>query len=89
VEFKVDEIPLCRNGAKVRGYFAWALMDLFELLSGYQLRYGLYRVDFADDSRPRQARLSARWYSAFLKEKAGTSGVLSGIHENRALNALS
>jgi beta-glucosidase len=64
-------------------------MDLFEFLSGYQLRYGLYRVDFAADSRPRQARLSARWYSAFVKEKAGTSGVLSGIHENQTLNALS
>jgi beta-glucosidase len=61
-------------------------MDLFEL---YQLRYGLYPVDFAADSRPRQARLSARWYSAFLKEKAGTSGVLSGIHENQVLNAVS
>ncbi|XBI66305.1 hypothetical protein VPH35_045918 [Triticum aestivum] len=49
-----------RNGADVRGYFAWAFMDLFELLSGYQLRYGLYRVDFADQRLPRQARLSAR-----------------------------
>uniref|UniRef100_A0ACD5W076 Uncharacterized protein n=1 Tax=Avena sativa TaxID=4498 RepID=A0ACD5W076_AVESA len=73
-----------RNGAKVKGYFAWAFMDLFELLSGYQSRYGLYRVDFSDESRPRQARLSARWYSAFLKNKAGTSA-----EQDQALNAVS
>jgi len=74
----------------VRGYFAWAFMDLFELLSGYQSRYGLYRVDFSDKSRPRQARLSARWYSTFLKNKAGTSVVLPGMQDqDQALNAVS
>ncbi|KAK1667676.1 hypothetical protein QYE76_055835 [Lolium multiflorum] len=66
------------NGADVRGYFAWSFMDVFEFLSGYQSKYGLYHVDFADERRPRRARLSARWYSAFLKKKkAGTSTVLS------------
>uniref|UniRef100_A0A453FSA9 Uncharacterized protein n=1 Tax=Aegilops tauschii subsp. strangulata TaxID=200361 RepID=A0A453FSA9_AEGTS len=62
-----------RNGANVRGYLVWAFMDVFELLSGYQSRYGLYRVDFADGSRPRQARLSARWYSGFLKHNRTTA----------------
>jgi beta-glucosidase len=47
-------------------------MDVFEFLSGYQSKYGLYHVDLADERRPRRARLSARWYSAFLKKKAGT-----------------
>uniref|UniRef100_A0A8R7PVU1 4-hydroxy-7-methoxy-3-oxo-3,4-dihydro-2H-1,4-benzoxazin-2-yl glucosidebeta-D-glucosidase n=1 Tax=Triticum urartu TaxID=4572 RepID=A0A8R7PVU1_TRIUA len=65
-----------RDGADVRGYFAWAFMDLFELLSGYQSRYGLYRVDFADGRRPRQARLSARWYAGFLKRN-GTAALAS------------
>uniref|UniRef100_A0ACD5W432 Uncharacterized protein n=1 Tax=Avena sativa TaxID=4498 RepID=A0ACD5W432_AVESA len=79
-----------RNGAKVRGYFAWAFMDLFELLSGYQSRYGLYRVDFSDEGRPRQARLSARWYSAFLKEKVVVSSVLPTTQgQNQALNVVS
>ncbi|XP_037414529.1 beta-glucosidase 2-like [Triticum dicoccoides] len=75
-----------RNGADVRGYFAWAFMDLFELLSGYQSRYGLYRVDFADERLPRQARLSARWYSAFLKHN-GTSALVSRTPVNQALNS--
>uniref|UniRef100_A0A453FS59 Uncharacterized protein n=1 Tax=Aegilops tauschii subsp. strangulata TaxID=200361 RepID=A0A453FS59_AEGTS len=79
---------LCRNGADVRGYFAWAFMDLFELLSGYQLRYGLYRVDFADERLPRQARLSARWYSGFLKHNR-TSALLSRTPVNQALNSVS
>ncbi|XP_037410140.1 beta-glucosidase 5-like [Triticum dicoccoides] len=56
-----------RSGANVKGYFAWAFLDAFECLSGYQERYGLYRVDFDDKALPRHARLSARWYSAFLK----------------------
>ncbi|KAF0892111.1 hypothetical protein E2562_013490 [Oryza meyeriana var. granulata] len=58
-----------RNGVNVRGYFAWSFVDVFELLSGYQTRYGLYRVDFDDEARPRRARRSARWYSDFLKNK--------------------
>uniref|UniRef100_J3L561 4-hydroxy-7-methoxy-3-oxo-3,4-dihydro-2H-1,4-benzoxazin-2-yl glucosidebeta-D-glucosidase n=1 Tax=Oryza brachyantha TaxID=4533 RepID=J3L561_ORYBR len=58
-----------RNGVNVRGYFAWSFVDLFELLSGYQTRYGLYRVDFDDDAPPRRARRSARWYSGFLRSK--------------------
>ncbi|XP_044977412.1 beta-glucosidase 2-like [Hordeum vulgare subsp. vulgare] len=77
-----------RNGANVRGYFAWAFMDLFELLGGYQSRYGLYRVDFADERLPRQARLSARWYSSFLKHN-GTSALVLRTPVNQALNSVS
>jgi len=77
-----------RNGVNVRGYFAWAFMDLFELTTGYQSRYGLYRVDFSDERRPRQARLSARWYSRFLKH-TGSSTSLPRTQENQALNAVS
>ncbi|KAF7038284.1 hypothetical protein CFC21_048490 [Triticum aestivum] len=77
-----------RNGANVRGYFAWAFMDLFELLSGFQSRYGLYRVDFTDERLPRQARLSARWYSGFLKHN-GTSALVLRTPVNQALNSVS
>ncbi|KAK3162262.1 hypothetical protein QOZ80_1BG0087510 [Eleusine coracana subsp. coracana] len=58
-----------RNGTNVKGYFAWSFLDVFELLSGFKSQYGLYRVDFNDDALPRQARLSARWYSEFLQNK--------------------
>ncbi|TKW17369.1 hypothetical protein SEVIR_5G361900v4 [Setaria viridis] len=62
-------LPALRNGANVKGYFAWCFMDVFEYLSGFMSRYGLYRVDFEDEALPRQARLSARWYSEFLKKE--------------------
>ncbi|BAB90397.1 putative beta-glucosidase [Oryza sativa Japonica Group] len=58
-----------RNGVNARGYFAWFFVDMFELLSGYQTRYGLYRVDFDDAALPRRAKRSARWYRDFLKSK--------------------
>ncbi|ONM37021.1 Beta-glucosidase 11 [Zea mays] len=58
-----------RNGANVKGYFAWCFLDVFEYLSGFMSQYGLYRVDFEDEALPRQARLSARWYSKFLENK--------------------
>uniref|UniRef100_A0A0E0JT74 4-hydroxy-7-methoxy-3-oxo-3,4-dihydro-2H-1,4-benzoxazin-2-yl glucosidebeta-D-glucosidase n=1 Tax=Oryza punctata TaxID=4537 RepID=A0A0E0JT74_ORYPU len=74
-----------RNGANVKGYFVWSFVDVFEYLSGYGQSYGLYRVDFADESRPRQARLSARWYSGFLKNReTDVQNELSMAAESRA-----
>ncbi|KAF7029161.1 hypothetical protein CFC21_040975 [Triticum aestivum] len=57
-----------RNGSNTRGYFAWSLMDLYELLSVGDT-YGLYYVDFADEDLKRYPRSSAIWYKDFLKER--------------------
>uniref|UniRef100_A0A0A9EPA4 BGL04 n=1 Tax=Arundo donax TaxID=35708 RepID=A0A0A9EPA4_ARUDO len=35
-----------RNGANVRGYFVWTLLDNFEWTFGFSVRYGLYHVHF-------------------------------------------
>ncbi|CAA7049794.1 unnamed protein product [Microthlaspi erraticum] len=56
-----------RNGSNTRGYFVWSFMDLFELLTGYDYSFGLYYVNFSDPHRKRSPKLSAHWYSAFLK----------------------
>ncbi|KAL5983751.1 Cyanidin 3-O-glucoside 7-O-glucosyltransferase (acyl-glucose) [Asimina triloba] len=58
-----------RNGANVKGYIMWSFLDVFEFLSGYLQRYGLYHVDFEDEALTRQPKLSARWYSNLLKKK--------------------
>ncbi|KAH7676646.1 Beta-glucosidase protein [Dioscorea alata] len=58
-----------RNGANVKGYFVWSFMDVFEFLAGYQSRFGLYFVDFDDKELKRIPKLSAHWYSNFLKGK--------------------
>ncbi|KAJ1402352.1 Glycosyl hydrolases family 1, N-terminal conserved site [Sesbania bispinosa] len=56
-----------RNGSNVKGYFAWSFMDLFELLDGYRSSFGLYYVDREDPELKRYPKLSAKWYSRFLK----------------------
>ncbi|PIA61401.1 hypothetical protein AQUCO_00300734v1 [Aquilegia coerulea] len=56
-----------RNGSDTRGYFTWSFLDLFELLDGYESSFGLYYVDFNDPDLKRYAKLSAYWYTNFLK----------------------
>ncbi|PUZ47996.1 hypothetical protein GQ55_7G209800 [Panicum hallii var. hallii] len=54
-----------RDGADVRGYFVWSLVDNFEWLYGYTLRYGLYYVDYR--TLERKPKSSALWYKRFLQ----------------------
>ncbi|MED6130941.1 hypothetical protein PIB30_005597 [Stylosanthes scabra] len=58
-----------RSGFNVKGYFVWSFLDAFELLSGYETSYGLYYIDLKDPSLRRQPKLSAKWYSDFLKTR--------------------
>ncbi|GAA3476820.1 family 1 glycosylhydrolase [Streptomyces yanii] len=48
------------EGADVRGYFAWSLMDNFEWSYGYDKRFGIVRVDY--DTQERTLKDSAEWY---------------------------
>ena len=51
----------CRQGADVRGYFAWSLLDNFEWAEGYGKRFGLVRVDYATQRRiPKRSGLYYR-----------------------------
>lgn len=54
-----------RNGANVKGYFSWSFLDVFEIMRGS--KFGMYYVDFDDKDLRRYPKLSAYWYSSFLK----------------------
>ncbi|MFE5486856.1 GH1 family beta-glucosidase [Streptomyces sp. NPDC056527] len=49
------------DGADVRGYFLWSLMDNFEWAYGYAKRFGAVHVDY--DSLARTPKSSAHWYA--------------------------
>jgi len=55
-----------QEGANVKGYFVWTLMDNFEWAEGYRPRFGLIYVDFK--TLERYPKNSAYWFRDFLAE---------------------
>jgi beta-glucosidase len=67
----IDRIMFLRNylgqlqrsiadGAPVRGYFLWSLLDNFEWSRGFSERFGLTYVDYA--TQKRTPKLSSQFY---------------------------
>ncbi|KAI3702886.1 hypothetical protein L6452_28639 [Arctium lappa] len=61
-----------RGGADVRGYLVWSLMDNYEWLQGYKVRFGLHYID--RQTLTRIPKLSARWYKNFLTNSSDLIG---------------
>jgi len=53
------------EGADVRGYFLWSILDNFEWTAGYSTRFGLVRVDY--ETQKRTVKDSGRWYSEVIR----------------------
>jgi beta-glucosidase len=54
-----------KDGANIKGYFAWSLLDNFEWAEGYTKRFGITYVDY-----PTQTRIvkdSGEWFSRLAK----------------------
>ena len=56
-----------RQGADIRGYFVWALLDNFEWGSGKSQRFGLIHVDY--DTLKRTPKASAGWYADLIRRE--------------------
>jgi len=55
------------EGADVRGYMAWSLMDNFEWAQGYAKRFGMVWVDY--QSLERRWKDSAYWYAETVRRR--------------------
>jgi len=54
------------DGANVRGYYMWSLMDNFSWANGYKKRYGFLHVD--RDTLERRPKASAWWYKGVARD---------------------
>lgn len=55
-----------QEGAPVKGYFYWTLVDNFEWVEGYTLRFGLIHLDVA--TQKRTPKPSAELYARIIRE---------------------
>jgi beta-glucosidase len=70
-----------QEGADVRGYHAWSLLDNFEWAEGYTKRFGIVYVDFK--TQKRTVKESGKWYAKVaennglpaLEKKAAAAGL--------------
>lgn len=74
-----------RSGSNIKGYFVWSFLDVFEIIGGYEESLGLYYTDFKDPNLKRQPKLSAKWYSNFLKNKPIDPKIIMKVESDASL----
>ena len=70
IEYFQGYLGECRKaiekGVKLKGYFAWSLMDNFEWAHGYSQRFGMIHMDY--QSLERTMKDSANWYAGVIRD---------------------
>lgn len=59
-----------KEGARLRGYLVWSIMDNFEWAEGYVKRFGLVHVDYR--TLKRTPKKSAHWYKQLIADNGFT-----------------
>ncbi|XP_047004450.1 myrosinase 1-like [Schistocerca americana] len=54
------------DGINLIGYTGWSLLDGFEWIRGYTVKYGFYQVDFSDQNRTRTPKPSATMFQEIV-----------------------
>jgi len=71
LEAHIDSVSRAiADGATVKSYFAWSLMDNFEWAEGYAKRFGIVHVDF--ETLERTLKNSAKFYQGVIKEHSNS-----------------
>lgn len=69
VDYLRSHITACaeaiEQGAPLRGYFVWSLMDNFEWAEGYTRRFGIIYIDYP--TQRRVIKESGHWYATLLR----------------------
>jgi beta-glucosidase len=58
-----------QQGANLKGYFAWSLLDNFEWTCGFSKRFGLVHIDYT--SQKRTPKASASFYRQVIESNGG------------------
>ncbi len=73
IEQHLAVIDQCmKQGINIRGYFVWSLFDVLSWTNGYNKRYGLFYVDFKNQTR--YPKKSAYWWKKMSLSRLNHNG---------------